>query len=209
MIDRNLVMPWVAIAVAVFALDEELIKLMRESGCEYIDVAIESGSKRVLKEIINKPVDLEYAKEMNRLAKKEGIYVAANFIIGFPGETWDEIRETVKFAEDINVDYIKLFAAIPLRNTKLWELCVKEGIFKQNFNEYGNKWNSGQVSTEEFTANDITLLRALEWDRINFTDKEKRKRTAAMLKITEEELFKIRKKTIHGLAHLISNNSKA
>ena len=208
MIDRNLVMPWVAIAVAVFALDEELIKLMRASGCEYIDIAIESGSQRVLKEIINKPVDLEQAKEMNSIAKKEGIYVAANFIIGFPGETWDEIRETIKFAEDLNVDYTKLFAAIPLRNTKLWKLCEKEEMFKKNYEESTAKWSSGQISTNEFTANDITILRAFEWERINFTDKGKRKRTAAMLDITEEELLKMRKKTIRDVAHLIRNNSQ-
>ncbi|MBT73535.1 MAG: hypothetical protein CMQ15_16140 [Gammaproteobacteria bacterium] len=209
MIDRNLVMPWVAIAVAVFALDEELIKLMRASGCEYIDIAIESGSQRVLKEIINKPVNLEQAKEMNRIARKEGIYVAANFIIGFPGETWDEIRETIKFAEDINVDYMKLFAAIPLRNTELWKLCEKEGMFRKNYGKSTAQWSSGQINTNEFTANDITILRAFEWERINFADKEKRKRTAAMLDITKEELLKIRKKTIRDVVHLISNNSKA
>jgi radical SAM superfamily enzyme YgiQ (UPF0313 family) len=130
-IDRNLVMPWVAIAVAVFKLDAELVKLMRLSGCEYIAIAIESGTERVLKKIIKKPVNFEHAKKMVRLAKEIGIYVAANFIVGFPTETWDEIRQTIKFAEEIDVDYVKLFSAIPLRNTKLWDLCKKEGALKK------------------------------------------------------------------------------
>lgn len=203
MIDRSLVMPWVSIGLAVFELDEELIKLMRASGCEYIAVAIESGTERVLKKIIRKPVNFEHAKEMVHLAKKEGIYVVANFIVGFPTETWDEIRQTVKFAEDIDVNYAKLFAAIPLRNTKLWELCEKEGAFKKDFRESDVRWSTGQIETDEFSANDLTILRAYEWDRINFTNPEKRKRTAAMMGITEEELYEIRRRTLSNACQLI------
>jgi len=203
MIDRKLVMPWSPIATAIFALDEKIIKLMRASGCEYIDVAIESGCERVLKDIIKKPLDLEHAKKMVRIAKKEGIYVVANFIVGFPTETWDEIRETIKFAEDIDVDYIKLFAAIPLRNTKLWDLCEKEGIFKKGFIWSDVRWSSGQIETSEFSANDLTILRAYEWDRINYTDPIKRKRTAKMMGITEEELNVTRRKTLIDACSLI------
>ena len=203
MIDRNLVMPWVAISVAVFALDEELIKLMRATGCEYIDVAIESGTERVLKKIIKKPLNFENAKRMMNLAMKEGIYVAANFIVGFPTETWDEIRQTIKFADDIDVDYVKLFAAIPLRNTKLWELCEKEGIFKKGFTGSDVRWSSGQIETSEFSANDLTILRAYEWERINFSDPEKRRRTAKIMGITEVELSRIRRKTLNDACSLI------
>lgn len=196
MIDRGLAMPWIAIAVAVFKLDKELIKLMKASGCEYVDIAVESGSKRVLKEIIKKPLDFEYAKKMVDLIKEEGIYIAANFMIGFPTETWDEIRQTVKVAEEINVDYVKLFAVIPLRNTRLWQLCKEKGAFKQGFNEAGQVWSTGQmVETDEFSANDITILRAYEWDRINFSDPQKRKRTAVMMGIGEGELSRIRRMT--------------
>ena len=208
MIDLNLVMPWVAIAVAVFKLDEELIHLMRKSGCEYIAVAIESGSERVLKEIIRKPLKFDHAKKMVCLAKQEGIYIAANFIIGFPTESWDEIRQSVKFAEDINVDYIKLFAAIPLRNTRLWELCEKENCFKENFDASGIRWSTGQIESDEFSSNDITILRAFEWDRINFTDAQKRKRTAEMMDITEEELYMIRRNTLNNACSLITKAIK-
>ncbi|MDO8603597.1 MAG: radical SAM protein [Candidatus Omnitrophota bacterium] len=198
MIDRDIAMPWASIAVAVFKLDEELIKLMKASGCEYIDIAIESGTERVLKKIIKKPVNFEQAKEMARSAKKEGIYVAANFIIGFPTETWDEIRQTIKFAEDIDVDYAKIFTAMPLRNTKLWELCEKESAFKEEFDKSEGMWNVGQIETKEFSSRDLTILRAYEWDRINFTNPEKRKKTAAMMGMTEDELKETRKRTFNS-----------
>ena len=203
MIARDLVMPWSAIAVATFRLDDELIELMRASGCEYIDVAPESGSQRVLKEIIGKPVNLEHAKSVVAKAREEGIYVAANFVIGFPTETWDEIRQTTRFAEELNANYVKIFNAVPLLHTRLWSLCQKEKCFKKGFKQSDIWWNAGQIETKDFSAGDLTILRAYEWDRINFTSAEKRQRTAEMMGITEEELLEIRRKTLNRVSSLV------
>lgn len=203
MIDRNLVMPWVSIGLAVFKLDNELLDLMRKSGCEYIAVAIESGNKRVLRQIINKPVSFDYAKEMVKYARSLGIYVAANFIVGFPTETWDEIRETLKFAEEIDVDYAKIFHAVPLPHTRLYELCEQEKAFKGN-NRF--VWSKGNIETGEFTSDDLTILRAYEWDRINFTNPEKRAKTAMMMGVSEEELSRTRKDTLKNACKLIGVN---
>lgn len=202
MIDRNLIMPWYA-PVAVFRLDEEMVKLMKKSGCEYIDIAIESGTERVSKKVVRKPINFKQAVEMVRLIRKEGIFVAANFILGFPTETWDEIRQTLKFAEEIDVDYAKIFVFVPLPKTRLWELCKKEGTLKEGFDDAKLRWSIGQTKGEQFTPSDLTVLRAYEWDRINFTDPQKRKRTAEMLAVTEEELFTIRRSTLNNACSFI------
>ncbi|MDI6448141.1 B12-binding domain-containing radical SAM protein [Anaerobaca lacustris] len=196
MIDRGFDLPWKSTATAVFRLDEELLQLMRRSGCQYICIAIESGTQRVLKEIVGKPVDYTQAQRMVRLARSLGIYVAANFIVGFPTETWDEIRRTIRFAEELDVNYVKLFHAIPLRHTRLWELCEREGAFKKGFHQSEIRWNTGQIESDAFSSQDLTILRAYEWDRINFTDPEKRRQTAAMMNINEAELLAIRRKTL-------------
>jgi radical SAM superfamily enzyme YgiQ (UPF0313 family) len=201
MIDRKLNMPWVSIGLAVFKLDRELLRLMRLSGCEYIAVAIESGTQRVLKQIINKPISFDYAKEMVKCAREQGIYVAANFIVGFPTETWDEIRSTLRFAEELNTDYSKIFHAVPLPHTRLWNLCEKENVLPDKKNEF--VWSKGNINTKEFSSNDLTVLRAYEWDRINFTDPIKRERTRLMMNITEDELDKIRKDTLKNACSLI------
>jgi radical SAM superfamily enzyme YgiQ (UPF0313 family) len=114
MISREYNLKWNDPATAIFTLDDEMLDLMKESGCQYLGVAIESGNKRVLKEIVHKPVDLEEAKKTVRKIKERGIDVAANFIIGFPGETWEEIRDTLRFAEELNPDYVRIFIATPL-----------------------------------------------------------------------------------------------
>ena len=203
MINRGMKMPWMMITTAVFALDEELLRLIKASGCEYLDVAIESGTERVLKQVINKPLNFEHAKKMIAYARSLGIYVAANFIIGFPTETWEEIRLTLKMAEDIGADYIKLNGAIPLPNTRLWDLCVKEKAFKKGFETNKIKWSTGQIETDHFTADELTLLRAFEWDRINFATPEKVKRTADRMGITIDEMNKIRKDTLLNAVKIV------
>ena len=209
MIDRGLAMPWNSLATAVFRMDEELVKLMRASGCRYVNVAIESGTQRVLKEIVRKPLDLDQAKRMIRVLKENGIYVAANFILGFPTETWEEIRESLRVAGEIGADYLKIFGAIPLRRTRLWDLCEQTGSFRKGFDIARMTWFAGQTESAEFSTDDLTVLRAYEWDRLNFTDPEQRRRTAEMMQIDEAELHRIRRDTLaKAIQHIRKEESR-
>ena len=197
MIERNLVMPWTSAATAVFRLDNEAIDLMVESGCSYINIAIEAGSERVTRDIVLKPLDYEHAKKMVAYAKKKGIFVGANFIIGFPTETWNEIRQTIKVAEELDVDYAKIFIALPLRNTELFDLAKETDSLIMDPADAKTMWTvGGVIKSEHWSADDLTILRAYEWDRINFADPEKLKKTANRMGITVDELNVIRRRTI-------------
>ncbi|MBF0384765.1 MAG: B12-binding domain-containing radical SAM protein [Candidatus Omnitrophica bacterium] len=196
MIEKKYYLKWNAPGVAVYKLDDEMLELMKESGCAYLNVAVESGSERVLKEIIDKPVDLEKAKITLGLIKKHDIDLAVNFVIGFPGETWDEIRQTIKFAEDIDVDYVKIFVAIPFPNTKLYELAKEEGYLRPDFDPNKHLWTEGWINSKDWRPQDLQILRAYEWDRINFSHRKKRIKIAKMMGVTEERLEEIRKWTL-------------
>jgi radical SAM superfamily enzyme YgiQ (UPF0313 family) len=203
MIDRNLALPWVSIATAAFRIDDDLIELMRKSGCEYLDIAIESGNERVLREIVHKPLDLQHAKEVSAKARAEGIFVAANFMIGFPSETWDEIRDTLHYAEELDCDYVKIFVTIPLQQTELYDMCVAEGALKEGFTREAVRWSTGQIETDHFKSRDLTILRAYEWDRINFTEPDRRRRIARRMGLTEDELWQKRRNTLVNAAHFV------
>jgi len=205
MIERNLTMPWTSIATAVFRLDEELIDLMVESGCRYIDIAIESGTERVTRDIVLKPLDFEHAKKMVRYAQKKGIFVASNFIIGFPTETWEEIRETIKFAEEIQVDYAKIFIAIPLRNTEMYDLAEKTNSLIMDPLEVETMWTVGcAIRSEHWAADDLTILRSYEWDRINVSNPKKLKKIADRMGISINELNDIRRRTLDNAKKIVS-----
>ena len=199
MIDKKYNLKWNAPALALFKLDEEMISLMKESGCQYIDVAIESGSERVLKDIIHKPLNLKKAKATIEKIKEYGIDLSANFIIGFPGETWDEIRQTIKFAEELDVNYTKFFIATPLPNTELYEIAKQKNYLVDGFSFNKHLWTDGWIETKEFKPQDLKILRAYEWDRINFTNPIKRAKIAEMMNISEERLNEIRRETLDGV----------
>lgn len=209
MIRRGLSMPWTSLATAVFRLDEEMIDLMYESGNTYIDVAIESGTERVMRDVILKPLDFKHAVKMVKYARDKGIFVAANYILGFPTETWEEILETIAFSEKINADYSKFFIAIPLKNTEMYDLALQTNTLLVDPVQAENMWTvGGTISSKYWSEDDLTILRAYEWDRVNFTDPKKTKKIAGKMGISVDELNKIRKKTLkNALDAIIKRNT--
>lgn len=199
MIEKKLELKWTAIAFALFLLTDELLDLMKDSGCTGINVAIESGNERVLKEIVKKPIkDLNLVPEIIKNIKARGMYCIANFVIGFPGETWDEIRETINFAEHCGADYIKIFVAVILHKTKLHKIAMETGALVSDDEHLKVDWRFSQIKSEDWTAKDVSILRAYEWDRINFS-KNRIHRTAEIWGMAIGELQDVRKKTRDNL----------
>lgn len=198
MIENDLVMPWLSEDTGVMHLDKELLDLCKKSGCEYIGCAIETGNDRIMKDIIKgKKFTKPHVMEMVRYAQSIGLFVAANFIIGFPTETWDEITETLHFADKLSADYTRIFNLIPLKNTPLWEMCEKEDAFRDGYDHFNmsHSWNGGMIKAPAYTSNDLMVLRTFEWDRINFAQDKKRKKIAKRLEMSDEELLSMRKQT--------------
>jgi anaerobic magnesium-protoporphyrin IX monomethyl ester cyclase len=111
--------------------DSEMLTKMKESGCLHITLAPETGSERVLNEIIEKGKDfnLSQLKDCGALAHNLGLKVAAYFIIGLPGETRDEVKETIKYAKELakcGVDEVAFGLFIPLPGTPLWDIAKKK-----------------------------------------------------------------------------------
>ncbi len=196
MIERKYDLKWNNPSTAIFTLDDEMLDLMKESGCSFLGTAIESGVQRVLTDIIHKPLNLEDVKGTMKKIKERGIDVSSNFIVGFPGETWEEIRQTFRYAEELDPDYCKFFIATPLPNTELSRIAKEKNIFKNDFDFNKHLWTDGQIDTSEFRHQDLKILRAYEWDRINFSSENKRKKIAQMMDISEDRLNEIRKETL-------------
>ncbi|MFO8048175.1 MAG: cobalamin-dependent protein, partial [Desulfosudaceae bacterium] len=88
MIERGLTMPWnTPNGIAIWTLDEDMLRLMKQSGCYEIALAVESGDPDSFQRFVGKPFSLEKAREIARLARKHRIATVGYFIIGFPGET--------------------------------------------------------------------------------------------------------------------------
>ena len=197
LIERNYDLLWKSNNLAIFHMDRELLELMKKSGCYQITVSIESGHPNTLKRM-RKPVNLDEARKIVKIIKDLDIELISNYVIGLPGDTFDEIRGTFQYAEDLDIDYSLFSIATPLPATELYEICKEQKVIAsdfgfENFDYYG--FGRGAITTDEFTPFELQVLRAFEWDRINFKTPEKKKKIAGMLGITLEELEQWRQET--------------
>lgn len=109
-------------------IDEPMIDLMGQSGAYQISVGVESGSDRVRKEIIHKPVPPKnIVKKLVDRCHKNNIQVHGLFVVGFPGETKAEIYETLQYPFDVEFDSASLFIANPMPGSELYYICKKKG----------------------------------------------------------------------------------
>lgn len=184
-------MAWRCSNVAAWLLDKEILEVMYKSGCDFLTVSPESGNQDVLSHIVKKPLDLEKLPRVIDMAKSIGFNIIANFIIGFPGETWSQIRDTIRYAERLNVDMVNFHIATPLPKTELMEICLRDKLLPKDYVEDISKYSGygrGLITTKDFIPLELEVLRSFEWDRINFSS-EKRKKTIMMLNgITIDEL---------------------
>lgn len=106
----------------VNSIDDEIMGILKKSGCLQLDLGVESGSQRVLDDLMGKGITVEETKNAFRLCEKYGINKAANFIIGMPTETKEEMEETFDLAKEINANYYLFSIAAPFPGTRLYKM---------------------------------------------------------------------------------------
>jgi anaerobic magnesium-protoporphyrin IX monomethyl ester cyclase len=159
MIERKLNLTWAAPnGVATYTLDEDLLALMKASGCYRLHLAVESGDPDVLHHIIHKPLRLDKVVQVTAAAKRLGLAVDTFFVVGFPGETLEQIRRTFAFARNLDVDSVSLFIATPYPGTELEAICRAKGYLPRNVPFDELRVRRGNVSTPEFTAKELEQM---------------------------------------------------
>ena len=88
------------IRARVDTVDEEILRLLKQSGCVGVHYGVESGSERILSRL-NKGIEINRIKEIFRLTRKIGLDTLAYFMIGNPGETQLDIDRSLALAAEI------------------------------------------------------------------------------------------------------------
>lgn len=139
-------------------LSEELMKLMKLAGCKIVDVGIESGSQDVLNKI-RKGITLDQVKNVVNFAKKINFPLHAWFMIGIPGETKHDIKDTIEFAKKLDVVSIGFSIATPWPGTGFYELCKEKGwLTSNNWDEYNEK-KYCRIRTDDFRPEEVERYR--------------------------------------------------
>jgi radical SAM superfamily enzyme YgiQ (UPF0313 family) len=100
MIDRQVAIPWTCYANPL-GFDLELAELMAEAGCAGMEVGADSGSDEILTRL-RKGFTTEQIRNLHRIAAQVGIPDCHAFILGTPGETFDDVLRTLDFIVDLD-----------------------------------------------------------------------------------------------------------
>ena len=101
-------------------LNPEAIALLKETGCFRVWIGAESGSQRVI-DLMDRRVEVSQVREMIQMAKSQGIETGTFIMLGYPGETEEDIIQTIDHLKRSDPDHFTITLAYPIRGTELFE----------------------------------------------------------------------------------------
>ena len=138
-------------------IDFEVLKKMREAGFKWVWWGVESGSQKVL-DLIQKDLSISDVKRTFKLAKQAGIRSLMFIMVGFPGETREDVMLSAKIIKEIKPDRIRIHVVTPLPGSKLWQmLAAKNQIEIANYCKYDTRLNVVH-RTDELSSSEIKEL---------------------------------------------------
>jgi radical SAM superfamily enzyme YgiQ (UPF0313 family) len=151
-------------------IDREMLISLKGAGCVNLLFGVESGNDNILT-LINKKVTCDLIRRKVDIVNSVGIPWVGFFIMGYPGETKENILETLNFMEELNPNYAEINIFNPLPGTQTWNELEEKKLVNSDmdFSKYS------QASSENFFLNDITkqefselaLFMAKEFDNHN------------------------------------------
>ena len=120
-------------------VSDELLHKLKSAGCFMLAIGFESGSDETLKKI-EKGTTIKRNLEATKMIKKSKLPLFGFFMIGFPWETENDIKETMRHIRKINPDFIEIHIAMPYYGTKLYSMCEEYGTISKG------SWNSDYYS---------------------------------------------------------------
>ncbi len=130
---RGIRFTWSAFA-RVNTVDLEMLRVMKDAGCDSISFGIESGNPDML-ERVKKGITLDQARTAVRLSKEAGLRTHASFMVGLPGETLETLRDSRQFAQELDIEHGYHFLS-PFPGT-----TVREEIENYDLEILTDDWN--------------------------------------------------------------------
>ncbi len=117
-------------------VNPEVLRELKRAGMSTIYYGVESGSMKTL-ELMNKRITLSMAEDAVRTAKDCGISVLTSFILGYPGETYEDMDATIRFAIHLDPDYAQFTILTPYPGTPIFrELKEKNLLATDDWDRY-------------------------------------------------------------------------
>ncbi len=101
-------------------MNEEVIAMLKSAGCFRVWIGAESGSQRIL-DAMDRRVETQKVQQMIVHCREQGIETGTFVMLGYPGETEADIRQTLYHLQRANPDWFTITIAYPIKGTGLYE----------------------------------------------------------------------------------------
>jgi len=154
---------WSTVNISSFAMDQEMLRAMKDSGCRQTCISVESAVPSTLK-AMRKPVDLEKTKMLLDTARAIGLQCRICFITGLPYDTKEDMLTTFAYAEELPSDWNQFSILIPYPGTDIFRYCQDRDYFVEkdlDLSQFTQRhgflqtehWDREWVSAATFDAN--------------------------------------------------------
>ncbi|MEK6823595.1 MAG: radical SAM protein [Nanoarchaeota archaeon] len=138
--------------LTVHSVDGDLLKIMKEAGCELISYGFESFSPIVLKSM-GKPITPQQIDNAIKETLKAKIAIQANFIFGDIAETKETAEETLNYWKNHCKGQVNLTLIEPYPGSRIYDYCVKKGIIKDKL--FFIKHQMGRIFYTDFNMSSM------------------------------------------------------
>jgi len=114
--------------------DKEMLACMQKVGLRIVHVGIESASQRILDEVYQKGITMQQVRQAVGDAHDLGLNVRGYFMLGAPTETEEELRATVRLANELPLDDVTFSITTPLPHTHLYDKT--RHLIAKDFSEF-------------------------------------------------------------------------
>jgi len=101
-------------------MNEEVIRMLKETGCFRVWIGAESGSQKVI-DLMDRRVDIHQVRAMIQLTQQYNIEAGTFIMLGYPGETEEDIEETIQHLKESDPDHFTITVAYPIKGTELFQ----------------------------------------------------------------------------------------
>jgi len=188
--------------LTLYSLDKDMLQTLKNAGANQLVLPVESGSARVLKEVMRKPLKLSIADRVVNDCRDLDIYTNVNILIGMPGETKEDIEDTRQFLRKLQANWKILSVATPLVGAEMHDICIENDYIDSA--DIGCDFRKAVVETEDFTPAYIQMITYDINLDVNFIHNADFHRGEYELALKGFETA-IRAKDDHGIAYLYAS----
>ena len=114
------------------SIEEDTIQLLHDTGCTNIKMGVQHVNKDICVNSFHRSIDLDKIRRIISAAKRIGIRIKTDYIIGAPGETEKDLNDMASFIKEVKADDIFVFFLRYYPGTKLLKQAIDEGTFSED-----------------------------------------------------------------------------